>query len=462
MGARAALQDGNIHCHVDNLTRRGDEGRTRIAVAKAAYNAGERLWSEREGRFVDFGNRQDVVFSRMIAPEGAPAWAAVRADLWNRVDNEARRKDARLAKSIAASLTRDIPETMRPALLLDFAAPFVALGCVADVAIHEDGTGHNPHVHILLTTRVLTDAGFTAKITALEQRAFVKQVRVRWAELTNAYLQNAGSTLRVDHRSYRARGIGAEPTRHRGPDATERRNKREHARRVREARQHKEALMSSPDIPDTRKAPQRAQPEALPEPAASPDPGETVRDGRHTDPEDRTLARWEEEAQREPDADFPEDVRQELAWYQQAVVRARGGANAGDRSEAVSARVALHRTQERWLDEAAVQRSLTRHERALLDTISDDGLRHQAHALIHARRVSVLHQQQEERLARDLEQRMEPAQREAIWRFLAGPQEADHEDRPLPGPDGELLSPRERDLAEDRLLAEYQRDEQER
>ena len=55
------MQDGNIHCHVDNLSRRkGSEG-MRIAIASAAYVAGQRLWSEVEQRFVEFSAREDVV-----------------------------------------------------------------------------------------------------------------------------------------------------------------------------------------------------------------------------------------------------------------------------------------------------------------------------------------------------------------------------------------------------------------
>lgn len=206
------MQDGNIHCHVDNLSRRNGKHGERIAVATAAYNAGQRLWSERERRYVDFGNRADVIFSRILLPDSAPDWAATRADLWNKVDLSAPRKDARLAKSIEAAITHDIPAERRSALLEEFVAPYVALGCAADIAIHEDGTNHNPHVHILLTTRRFAGEAFGTKITSLDQRAFVKQVRQRWAELTNIYLEKAGSTHRVDHRSYKARGIGAEPT----------------------------------------------------------------------------------------------------------------------------------------------------------------------------------------------------------------------------------------------------------
>ena len=293
------MQDGNIHCHVDNLARRNGKAGERIAVATTAYNAGERLWSDREQRFVDFGNREDVVFSKILMPESSPVWVSESALLWNKVDLSARRRDARLAKSIVAAVTRDIPPGMRPALLEAFVTPFVALGCVADIAIHEDGTGHNPHVHVLLTTRRLSPDGFGDKIVALEQRAFVKSVRKHWADLTNSFLEQTGSALRVDHRSYKARGIGAEPTLHRGPNATERRRKREHARRVRE-----EKSMAEPDALDKQHYPLLTQRETWPpEPEASPDMSGEERDEHHRYWQDKKLDRLEEAALIEPERD---------------------------------------------------------------------------------------------------------------------------------------------------------------
>ena len=288
------MQDGNIHCHIDNLSRRGDDGRLRIAVASAAYVSGLSLWSDIEQRFVDFDMREDVVFSEVLLPKGAPDWAPDRGALWNRVDLSAKRKDARLAKKVDAAITRDIPAKDRVELLRAFAAPFVALGCVADVAIHEDGTDHNPHIHILLTTRELLEDGFGDKLTALEQRRFVKDARKRWADLSNQFLEKAGSAVRVDHRSYKARGIEAVPTVHRGPDAVERRDKREHARRVRQ--EHKEEqTMAKPTSRERHDYPLLTARETWPpEPEPSRDMTEQERDEHHGYWQDRKLERIEE------------------------------------------------------------------------------------------------------------------------------------------------------------------------
>ena len=222
--------DNQFHCHVNNLSRRKREGGERSAVAAAAYISGTALWNERERKITNFGNRRDVAWSELLTPPDAPAWTQDREQLWNLVDGTARRKDARLAKTIEAALARDIPRKQWVKLLRDFVAPYVAEGMVADIAIHDDGTGHNPHVHVLLTVRSLKPNGFGPKITNVDHRNFVTTARRGWETISNKYLEAAGSSVRLDRRSYKARGIQLEPTKHRGPNQAERRLKRAAAR----------------------------------------------------------------------------------------------------------------------------------------------------------------------------------------------------------------------------------------
>ncbi len=452
------MQDGNIHCHIDNLARRNMDGNERIAVATAAYNAGERLWSEREQRHVDFKNREDVVYTKILLPEGAPPWAVRRNDLWNRVDMTAKRRDARLAKSIEAAITRDIPVRLRPAFLDAFIAPFVALGCVADVAIHEDGTDHNPHVHILLTTRVLEEDGFGGKIVALEQRAFVKQVRKNWADLTNTFLEKSGSAHRVDHRSYKARGIGVEPTRHRGPDPMERRNKREHARRVRG-----EKSMKTPDRFEREHYPLLSKRESWPpEPEPSPDMTHQERDEHHRYWQDRKLDRLEAASLSEPDYEAPRrgieidgkpttPERSDKPWYEQALDKAYREIGEG-----------VNNTQIATYEQSVV-------ERAVIQEYSDREIA----ALQAAGKVSpevkgiaselILDQRMQEIREHDQREKMRilPTEvREKIEALRPDPRDYDS-DRPVPGPNGELISPQERDIAYERMLDEYLREEAE-
>lgn len=457
------MQDGNIHCHIDNLSRRRENHGARIAVASAAYVCGRRLWSEVEQRHVDFGVREDVVFSEIILPDGAPDWAADRASLWNRVDLTARRKDARLAKTIVAAIARDIPVPQRIELLRAFAAPFVALGCVADIAIHEDGTDHNPHIHILLTSRQLVADGFGDKLTALEQRQFVKQVRQRWANLTNQHLEKAGSALRVDHRSYKARGIESVPTVHRGPDTLERRQKREHARRVRE-----EKIMPKPDLHEQLEYPLLSARETWPpEPEASPDLTRQERDEHHRYWQDRKFENLEEQERIEPEQAV-EAQEPERPWYQQALDRARGETTARAVRDQNHREKQPSRGTDRERDQAVYYASLLKRARAMdrgqaeleaLDAVRNASpeARHLVEDLILQDRMQAVRDQDRAEMVRGLDpevrEKLDALKQEFRDREL---------DLPVPGPDRELLHPRELDQAQEQMLENYQRDEQDR
>ena len=471
------MQDGNIHCHVDNLSRRSAKHGARYAIATAAYVSGQRLWSDSEQRQVDFGNRQDVVFSRIVLPEDAPAWAADRQTLWNKVDLAAQRKDARLAKVIEAAITRDVPSGRRVNLILAFVAPYTALGCVADIAIHEDGTGHNPHVHVLLTTRRLTAEGFAGKLAALDQRNFVKQARHRWADLTNRFLEQAGSTVRVDHRSYKARGIGAEPTQHRGPNDVERRDKREHARRVREERS-----MRRPDIHEKQEYPLLTARETWPpEPAPSPDMNPAERDEHHRYWQDRKLEAIEAREQQEPDdearvpeparADVPGDrephpLISDLPWYRQALEVARASSEC-DKPQARE----RHRPEEDEPDrsgltydyEASVRERALAMRRSRDESEVLDAVRYEAADVRRFVHDFVLHQRMQRIRDEDIAERlglMEPRIRDRLEALRPSAELERH--FPEPGPNREFLSRHELERARNEMLKNYEREQTDR
>lgn len=212
-----------FHLHVKNISR--SDGRS--AVAAAAYRAGETLPNAVEERDSAFGGRRDVLHAEILCPEGAAPWMADRAALWNGVEAAERRKDARLAKEIEASLPRELSPKGWLELCRNLAAHYAKQGFVADFAIHDDGSAHNPHVHVLLTTRVVAAGGFGGKIRSADGRQFVEEARVLWAKLVNEALESAGLGVSVDPRSHAAVGIEREPTQHRGPDPAERQARRE-------------------------------------------------------------------------------------------------------------------------------------------------------------------------------------------------------------------------------------------
>lgn len=82
-----------------------------------------------------------------------------REKLWNAAEETEKTKDIRLAREFVAALPVELSREQQAALLQEFVREqFVAEGMCSDVAIH-DTDGHNPHAHILLTVRPLTEAG---------------------------------------------------------------------------------------------------------------------------------------------------------------------------------------------------------------------------------------------------------------------------------------------------------------
>ncbi len=142
------------HLNVKNISR----GDGRSVVAAAAYRAGAVLPNEAEERLSDFGGRRDVVTSEIRLPAGAPEWMADRTRLWNAVEVAEKRVDARLAKEVEFALPRELPRSAWLTVARAMADAYAAQGFVADLAIHDDGTKHNPHVHIRGTNRELERA----------------------------------------------------------------------------------------------------------------------------------------------------------------------------------------------------------------------------------------------------------------------------------------------------------------
>lgn len=214
------------HLNVKNISR----GDGRSVVAAAAYRAGEVLPNDAEEKLSDFGGRRDVITSGIRLPVGTPEWMADRTTLWNAVELAEKRHDARLAKEIEFALPRELPRTAWLAVAHAMADAYTAQGFVADFAIHDDGTHHNPHVHILLTTRVITPEGFGTKIRSADGRQFISDARVIWERIANTALKTAGVAATIDSRSYAKRKLDRQPGQHRGPDKVERRARRQRQR----------------------------------------------------------------------------------------------------------------------------------------------------------------------------------------------------------------------------------------
>lgn len=200
----------------------------RSAVKSAAYRRGAKLWDERHQCVANFSRKKEVVYSALSIPKDAPDWLKVidnleKKDLhcgaerlWQLVEvREKDRIDAQLAREVEFALPLELTLEQSIVLAKEFIeTQFVARGMAADWSVHLDEG--NPHVHVLLTMRVLTPEGFGHKCRAWNQTDLLRQWRLRWAETANRHLLQAGFAVRVDHRSYQEQGINLVPGVHQG------------------------------------------------------------------------------------------------------------------------------------------------------------------------------------------------------------------------------------------------------
>jgi hypothetical protein len=211
-------------------------GRHNSAVAAAAYQGGLKLRDERNEKTEDYSRKGGVEFTTVLTPDGAPEWMGDPARLWNAVeareDASNRHEKAQLARHLDFALPTELTEEQNRKLALAVGGEFVKRGMVAQVSIHEPEPKNgqrNPHSHILLTMREVTPDGFGKKnrewnggwmATGAPDGQTLKGWRKMVADHTNAALEEAGSSARVDERSYKDLGIDQVPTVHLGKEAT--------------------------------------------------------------------------------------------------------------------------------------------------------------------------------------------------------------------------------------------------
>jgi ATP-dependent exoDNAse (exonuclease V) alpha subunit len=177
------------------------------SIAAAAYRSGMKLESEKAGVTYDFTHKRGVIHAEIILPATAPRSFADRATLWNAVEKSEKRHDAQTARDIDVALPVEFSRDEQIAIIRDYARDnFVNQGMCADFAIHDKGDG-NPHAHILLTTRRVTENGFGNKNREWNDRKYLCYWREKWADICNERLSAKGLDERIDHRTLKAQGI---------------------------------------------------------------------------------------------------------------------------------------------------------------------------------------------------------------------------------------------------------------
>ncbi len=186
------------------------------SVGASAYRAGEKIYNERDGLEHDYTKKEGVVFKEILAPENAPDWATDRAKLWNEVERVEKRKDSQLAREINIALPKELNREQQIELLRNYVQEsFVSKGMIADTVIHDTDKG-NPHAHIMLTMRDITQEGFGKKNREWNNRENIDKWREQLADHINKSLERLGINDRVDHRSYKDQGIDKVATKHEG------------------------------------------------------------------------------------------------------------------------------------------------------------------------------------------------------------------------------------------------------
>ena len=218
------------------------------AVAGAAYQSGEKLFSEYDQKTKNYSGKRRIVYTEIMLPSNAPPEFSDRAKLWNSVEAIEKQWNSQLARRLVLALPNEVPQKMYPQMIHDYCQEhFVSKGMIADFAIHD--IGGNPHAHIMLTVRAIDENGQwlpkSRKVYDLDEKGnrirlpsgewkshkentvdwndqkYGEIWRHGWEIVQNRYLEMVGSPERVDLRSYKKQGINIAPTVHMGPAVTQ-------------------------------------------------------------------------------------------------------------------------------------------------------------------------------------------------------------------------------------------------
>lgn len=190
------------------------------AVARAAYQAGEKLIDERTGRRCDYSRKKGVRHAEIFTPPNSPGWTKNRAALWNSVEAAEKRVDAQVARKFIIALPKQLTHEQRLKYTREFIQEqLVDRGMIADFAIHDPEPKKNQdnyHLHLLVTLREIGPDGFGKKNRDWNQVALLEKWREEWALHTNRALVAAGFEPTWDHRSLEEQGIDRIPQVHLG------------------------------------------------------------------------------------------------------------------------------------------------------------------------------------------------------------------------------------------------------
>ncbi|MBY5056320.1 MobA/MobL family protein [Streptococcus agalactiae] len=236
-----------FHFSISMISR----GKSKSAVASAAYISCEKLTNEWDGVTHDYHNKKGLLHSEIFLPENVPIALKDRTTLWNSVELNEKASNAQLARNFIIALPKELSFEENKKLIIDFIQEnFASKGMIADLAIHDesDEENNNIHAHIMTTLRPINEKGqwqakskkeyilddygnkilnkngkpktIKVELTDWNDRGNAEKWRESFAQICNQYLEKNHQEKRVDHRSYKRQGIEEIPTIHMGASAS--------------------------------------------------------------------------------------------------------------------------------------------------------------------------------------------------------------------------------------------------
>lgn len=185
-------------------------------MATVAYRSGEKLHSDYNGKTYDYTEKKDVIYSQIMLTKDAPKEYQDRQTFWKAVQESEKRKDSQEAREILILLPKEFEKKELIEVTKDYVNKIlVDKGMCADIAIHDKGDG-NPHAHILLTTREVSEEGFKGKGRNWNNKKELESWREDWATICNKHLKLKGINQTIYHTTLKEQGINRIPNIHLG------------------------------------------------------------------------------------------------------------------------------------------------------------------------------------------------------------------------------------------------------
>ncbi len=154
--------------------------RRQSAVAAAAYQSGDSLFSEYDSKRKSYKEKQGIIYTEIMLPSHAPPEFMNRETLWNSAEKNEKQWNSQLARRIVLALPKELDREAQIEMLQRYCREqFVSRGMCVDFALHDKApqeavegltqaphdaahqsqarvTG-NPHAHIMLAMRALDE-----------------------------------------------------------------------------------------------------------------------------------------------------------------------------------------------------------------------------------------------------------------------------------------------------------------